>query len=101
VCAPEVKKKFQKCESKKERRPRIYFPEKICSMRGLSIAAKDASDVVAQASAGILRAAANSKTAGGTPALRKPPLLNGALENISSMTDGGRANSHGYGVSLR
>jgi hypothetical protein len=49
VCAPEVKKKFQKCESKKGRRPRIYFPEKICSRRGLSIAAKDASDVVAPA----------------------------------------------------
>jgi hypothetical protein len=49
VCAPEVKKKFQKRDMKKRCTRKIYLVEKFCDEQALSGAAKNAIEVVAPA----------------------------------------------------
>jgi hypothetical protein len=77
VCAPEVKKKFQNCETKKRCTPEKYFVGELCNKTGLSNAVKSVRSVVAQASCrhfwGWVKI---KKTAGETPALRKPVAEN-------------------------
>jgi len=63
VCAPEVKKKFQKRDMKKGCTRKIYFVEKFCDERALSGATENAQEVVA-------------------PALQNAALLNSALKKI-------------------
>ena len=86
VCAPEVKKKFQKRDMKKRWNRKIYFVEKFCDERALSGAAKNALEVLAPASR------RQYKT------LRSKAI---SLTKDFPMTIGRKVKSKDYGVSLR
>jgi len=80
VCAPEVKKKFQKCKTKKRCVPEKYFLEEYCDKKCMPSAGKMRIVLWRRRLACDLSAPTWRQNAGGTPAPREPARSSDAQE---------------------